>query len=152
MTLRLQNILLVFILATTACKEDAQTEKQDSKIVVESPATTDSANPSKRDHEDSDALPSSVDEATEQIISEMSPEDQNLVRNTPKEDLIRFHHGWGTGIRNSLGLWGTNKELLQDTGKQHPDDASMIIIESIWARLQTSSEQDVEVKNQRKSD
>ena len=66
----------------------------------------------------------------------MSAEDKEFVRNTKKGDLIKFHHGWGTGIRNEFGLWGLNNVLLEDTGERHPDDASMVIIEAVWKELQ----------------
>jgi len=57
----------------------------------------------------------------------------------PEEQLIRFHHGWGTGIRNEFGLWKGNKELLADCHAEHPDDASMVIIQAVWERLQKAS-------------
>lgn len=49
--------------------------------------------------------PATVDEAAEMIIEGMSEEDRAVVRSTKRGELIRFHHGWGTGIRNDLGLW-----------------------------------------------
>jgi hypothetical protein len=61
------------------------------------------------------------------------------VRGTPRGDLIRFHHGWGTGIRNAFGLWGGNRALLDSCGGGHPDDASMVIIEAVWKHLHETS-------------
>lgn len=81
-------------------------------------------------------LPKTVEEAVDHILAKMKDEDKSLVRRTPQTDLIRFHHGWGTGIRNSFGLWGRNPELLEACGGGHPDDASMVIIEAVWERLQ----------------
>lgn len=80
--------------------------------------------------------PATLDEAVDQIVSGLSDEDKARVRGTPREDLIMFHHGWGTGIRNSYGLWGGNNALLESCGGGHPDDASMVIIEAVWERLQ----------------
>lgn len=63
------------------------------------------------------------------------------VRSMPKDDLIEFHFGWGMGIRNAFGLWGGNEALLQSCAEArgypfiHPDDASMVIIEAVWERL-----------------
>ena len=37
---------------------------------------------------------------TQDILSGMSEKDKELVRKTKGGDLIMFHHGWGTGIRN----------------------------------------------------
>jgi hypothetical protein len=80
--------------------------------------------------------PKTVKEAVAQLLSEMSDKDKETIRNTKKEDLIKFHHGWGTGIRNDLGLWQGNKDLIKDTKANHPDDASMVIIEAVWKELQ----------------
>jgi hypothetical protein len=86
-------------------------------------------------------LPRTVDEAVDEIISGLSEDDKALVRGTARDDLIRFHHGWGTGIRNGLGLWGDNTELLASCGspRMHADTASMVIIKAVWARLQEKS-------------
>ncbi len=81
-------------------------------------------------------LPQTVKEAVAQILNKMSEKDKETIKNTKKDDLIMYHHGWGTGIRNSFGLWGNNHALLKDTGKNAPDDASMVIIEAVWKRLQ----------------
>lgn len=75
-------------------------------------------------------------QAVELLIGKLSPEDRETVKNTPFDKLVRFHHGWGTGIRNAFGLWGGNAALLADCGCTHPDDASMVIIEAVWKRLQ----------------
>ena len=83
--------------------------------------------------------PKTLDAAVIEIVSLLSDEGKKTVRETRKRDLIRFHHGWGTGIRNEFGLWRGNRELLESAcgGKPcHPDNASMIIIESVWKALQ----------------
>ena len=85
--------------------------------------------------EEKKTWPKTVDEAVTRILSTMPEKDRKVVRETAKDDLIRFHHGWGTGIRNSFGLWRGNTALLEDTKEKHPDDASMVIIEAVWARL-----------------
>jgi hypothetical protein len=80
--------------------------------------------------------PATLDEAVNQIVSQLSDEDKARVRKTQRDDLIMFHLGWGTGIRNAFGLWRGNKALLESCGGGHPDDASMRIIEAVWERLQ----------------
>jgi len=87
----------------------------------------------------SNKYPDSVDAATEILIARLSDEDRLRVKNTKKEDLIDYHHGWGTGIRNDFGLWDGNEKLLRSACHGeicHPDDASMVIIETVWTRLQ----------------
>ena len=85
-----------------------------------------------------DALPTTVEGVVRDIIAQLSADDRARIKSTRKEHLIKFHHGWGTGIRNRYGLWGDNTKLLHAAcGKPcHPDEASMIIIEAVWAALQ----------------
>lgn len=83
-------------------------------------------------------LPKTVEEAVDQILSSMSESDKELVKNTHEEGLDSFHVGWGMGIRNGFGLWGSNKELLKACGSEDmdPDEASMVIIKAVWENLQ----------------
>jgi hypothetical protein len=82
--------------------------------------------------------PTTVAATVTDIVSALSEADKVTVRETKRSDLIKFHHGWGTGIRNHYGLWRGNKKLVESAcGKPcHPDDASMIIIEKVWEALQ----------------
>src|SRR5260370_21723319 len=80
--------------------------------------------------------PSTLDEAVERLLDGMGEADKKMVRDTKKEDLIQLHHGCGTGIRNEFGLWRGNTNLLADCRAHDPDGASIVIIETIWQRLQ----------------
>ncbi|WP_156401236.1 DUF6794 domain-containing protein [Duganella sp. Root1480D1] len=83
--------------------------------------------------------PDSVDAAADMLIARLSEEDRLRVKNTKKDDLVEYHHGWGTSIRNDFGLWAGNEKLLRSACHGeicHPDDASMVIIETVWTRLQ----------------
>jgi hypothetical protein len=73
--------------------------------------------------------PITVQDTVKDILSRMSEKDKELVRNTKGGDLIMFHHGWGTGIRNYYGLWRSNQKLIESACGMpcQPDDASMII-------------------------
>ncbi|MFH1437170.1 MAG: DUF6794 domain-containing protein [Pseudomonadota bacterium] len=81
-------------------------------------------------------LPATIDEAVAFVLPQMSEEDKKTMRDTPKKDLIKYHHGFGTAIRNKLGLWSGNAELMKAAKANHPDDASMVIIEALWEKLQ----------------
>ena len=70
--------------------------------------------------------PKTIESAAKLIISEMSEKDRKIIKETSPDQLIMYHHGWGTGIRNDLGLWGGNKELLEDCGNTHPDNCSIL--------------------------
>ena len=92
--------------------------------------------------------PQTVDEAVDRLLQGLSDKDKETVRSTPKENLIQFHFGWGMGIRNAYWLWQGNEALLKSCAEMrygpgsdamfmHPDDASGVIIEAVWQRLQS---------------
>ncbi|MBD9437636.1 hypothetical protein IB223_16185 [Pseudoxanthomonas sp. PXM03] len=82
--------------------------------------------------------PTTVRATAADILGSLSDEAKASLRKTKKDDLIMFHHGWGTGIRNHYGLWRGNDKLIESAcGKGcHPDDASMVIMEAVWSVLQ----------------
>ena len=80
-----------------------------------------------------------VTEVVADIIENMSEAEKATVANTPENDLIQFHHGWGTAIRNDYNLWW-NPELVKATGEEHPEDASMAIIKAVWQALRDAGE------------
>lgn len=75
-----------------------------------------------------------VEEVVVDIIDNMSEAEKTKVIHTAEKDLIAFHHGWGRQIRNQYKLW-QNTELVKATGTAHPDDASGIIMKSVWKAL-----------------
>jgi hypothetical protein len=79
-------------------------------------------------------LPTTVAEAIQHLLSLLDEENRAALKAIPRNRLIQLHHGYGTGIRNSLGLWGQNKALRSDPeiAHMHPDDASIYIIEQMW--------------------
>jgi hypothetical protein len=79
--------------------------------------------------------PTTVEEAADRILEGLSADDRTRVRDTRREDLIRYHHGWGNGIRNAFGLWAGNEALLESSGCRHPDDCSAKIIQRVWEKL-----------------
>lgn len=86
--------------------------------------------------------PVDCDEAAQMIFSDLDDESTRTLKGAEKDSLIKYHHGWGTGIRNSLGLWSGNDDLMkscmvkQPNSQSHPDTASMIIIELVWKLTQ----------------
>ena len=82
--------------------------------------------------------PKTLESSVDLIISKLSPENLNKLKQEKRCNLIGYHHGLGTNIRNSLGLWQGNQELIKDVcGSEgcHPDDVSMKIIHGIWNKL-----------------
>ena len=81
--------------------------------------------------------PKTIDEAVDFVISEMSEEVRDKMKQMHEDELIGFHFSLGTWIRNNLGLWGDNNELLESKEflSNHPDDISMEIIKAVWEKL-----------------
>lgn len=88
-----------------------------------------------KEEDENAGLPQTLEAAVDEIVSSLSDEDKKTVMETSFNELILYHHGWGTGIRNSFGLWRGNSELLKSAcGSEdcHPDSASMEIIYGVW--------------------
>ena len=80
-----------------------------------------------------------LDEAVGVAIAALSDEEKARMVAMAQSELIGLHFGLGMWIRNHLGLWKGNDELMLAIGQGNesiaPDDASMVIIEAVWERL-----------------
>lgn len=67
----------------------------------------------------------------------LKDEDKETVKSASYDSLIQFHHGWGTGIRNSFCLWkgGPLQTWFNEHQVSHPDSMSQVLIELYWAHL-----------------
>jgi hypothetical protein len=85
--------------------------------------------------------PRTVDEAVERLHADISLNDEILLATMTEDDLTDFHFSLGHHIRNEFGLWSGNDALLKScriiAGRDdlHVDDASCVIIKSLWVRL-----------------
>ena len=84
--------------------------------------------------------PATVSEAVGVVFIALADEDKARIAGMAKDELIGLHFGLGMWIRNNLGLWQGNSALMESIREHspgiHPDDVSMVIIESLWERLQ----------------
>jgi hypothetical protein len=122
---------LVLVIVHVSCSGD-----RDKKGSVEEGVVRDG---SSRATEEEHGVPRTVKAAVDYTLERMSDRDKQALRRMKREDLILTHHGLGTWIRNNLGLWSGNTDLMEATGEGHPDDASGIIVEAVWARLRATS-------------
>ena len=85
----------------------------------------------------SSVFPKSIEKATEILIEALDENNLNVIKNMKEDDLWQLHMNLGQGIRNSMGLWDDNKELLKSCGSEemHPDDASSAIVKFLWLKL-----------------
>ncbi len=92
------------------------------------------------------SLPSTLDEAVDFLLDDISLNAEIGLLNTENADLMYLHFSFGSYIRNRLGLWSGNDALmkccrvLSGNENLHEDDASMMILEALREKLkQTSS-------------
>ncbi len=88
-------------------------------------------------------LKGTIKETIRDMIEGLEPNDVPAVINTSFNDLINFHHGYGTHIRNTYSLWNNESNLQKDLYslcreigvEEHPDSCSHILIEQMWCSL-----------------
>ena len=86
--------------------------------------------------------PKTVDEAVNQIITEMPLKDRVYMANIKKEELQSLNLSLGIYIRDKLIKMDVNRELLESciavSGKDNLNEntAAFIIIEKLWEKLQ----------------
>ena len=86
--------------------------------------------------------PRTVDEAVDQLLSNMPLRDKITVANMSPDELPNLHLTVGGYILNNFGLLSGNWELIKScrtmsgSQLQHEEDAVSIILEALWDRLQ----------------
>jgi len=92
--------------------------------------------------ESGEPIPRTVDEAVEQLIAELSPEDLDQILRTPEEKVIgKLHFSLGMGIRNAWRLWGgVNWPLLLSCRTASAEECSARILERLWVRVREQAD------------
>jgi hypothetical protein len=89
-------------------------------------------------------LPKTVDEAVEQIISDMSLEEKVRMANFDKEELRVINYSLSVFIRNQLFMKDLNKELFEscltvsENKNLNEGTAALVIIEKLWEKLRNT--------------
>jgi len=79
--------------------------------------------------------PATLDQAVIRLMDILSIEEKMEIKVLQEEYLINLHFGLGTSIRNGFRLHDSNSPLLKSCSELHPDDASVVIIKALWAKL-----------------
>lgn len=80
-------------------------------------------------------FPTTVDGAVRLLMSMVEESEQARIAALDNEDIYTLHFGLGMWIRNHMGFYAGNAQLLKDTGESEPDDASMVIMRAFRDRL-----------------
>lgn len=80
-------------------------------------------------------FPTTVDGAVRLLLGLVEESEQIKIAAKDGDDIDTLHFGLGMWIRNHMGFYAGNAQLLKDTGESEPDDASMVIIRAFRDRL-----------------
>ena len=80
-------------------------------------------------------FPTTVDAAVRLLLGMVEESEQAKIAAMDSEDIYTLHFGLGMWIRNHMGFYAGNDQLLKATGETEPDDASMVIIRAFQERL-----------------
>jgi hypothetical protein len=83
-------------------------------------------------------FPTTLSETVAILTAELPERERTVLAGTMDEDLVRFHHGLGTYIRNRFGLWGPNPALRAACKVSHPDHASAVILRALRDHLRNT--------------
>jgi hypothetical protein len=83
-----------------------------------------------------------VGAAVDSLLQHFSAVDSAQLRAVRRVDMIKYHFGFGTSIRNDFGLWRGNESLLRSCGQPaNPEGCSGVILDSLWQRLHAGQAQ-----------
>lgn len=75
-------------------------------------------------------------EAAVRLLQVMVPDNEQAKIAAMQEDnLINLDLRLGLWIRSNLGFYDGNTQLLRDSGKRNPDEASFAIIHAFWQHM-----------------
>ena len=82
-------------------------------------------------------IPKNLEDCFVELKKMLHPTLINEMRLQSEDDMILYHHGLGTWIRNNWALWakGRLSKYFNEVGIKHPDDMSGIILTSFWRHL-----------------
>lgn len=82
-------------------------------------------------------VPKDLEDSFKELDKMLTKELREDIRKGKESELFRFHHGFGTWLRNNWGLWKGLRLAKWFNGKGvfHPDDMSSIVLKSYWRRL-----------------
>ncbi|MFH1081667.1 MAG: DUF6794 domain-containing protein [Pseudomonadota bacterium] len=89
--------------------------------------------------------PKTVAEAVEALHANMSLNEEFMLAYMDEVNIIDLHMSLGHDIRENFGLWAGNEELLESCRSEsgnpdlHIDDASMVIVRSLWKKVKASN-------------
>lgn len=87
-------------------------------------------------------LPKTLEKAIRFLIESTPAAELETLRRIPEADVGRETRLWQMAIRDRLGLWGKNREIIEsmDDQTRWAENASELIVMTLWRRLNDSAE------------
>lgn len=97
-------------------------------------------------------IPRDLGECMQELDRLLATKDREMMKaKTTRNDMIAYHHGLGTFLRNNWGLWGGSRlqQYFFARGLNHPDNMSALVLEYYhdWLNGQTGTWKDWEAAN-----
>ena len=82
-------------------------------------------------------VPIDLEDSLLQLACTLDSDVVDEMREGSEKNMVLYHHGLGTGLRNGWGLWKGSRlsKYFNEIGLVHPDDMSGVILTSFWRRL-----------------
>lgn len=82
-------------------------------------------------------IPTDLEDCFKELKKMLPAELVEKMKSGPEKEMIKYHHGLGTWLRNNWGLWGGSRlrEYFKKLGLAHPDDMSSVVLNSFWRHL-----------------
>ena len=82
-------------------------------------------------------IPTDLDDTFVELKKMLSPAMLHDFRIGPEKEMLNHHDGLGRWIRNNWMLWQGSRlsKHFNDLGIDHPEDMSVIILDSFWRHL-----------------
>jgi hypothetical protein len=80
--------------------------------------------------------PATIPDAVTAMLAELTGDVLDQIAATAFDELDLLHFTVGAAIRNTLGLWDGNWDLLEACEAKGPDEAAGVVLDAVWERLQ----------------
>jgi hypothetical protein len=82
-------------------------------------------------------IPTDLEDCFKELKKMLPADLVEKMKSGPEKDMIKYHHGLGTWLRNNWGLWAGSRlrDYFKKLGLAHPDDMSSVVLYSFWRHL-----------------
>lgn len=94
--------------------------------------------PVPKEQEEGDVyIPKDLDDCFAELRRILPEKTVEAMKTGSEDDMVLYHHGLGTWLRNNWGLWKGSRlsKWFNEKGIRHADDMSGIILDSFWRHL-----------------